>query len=85
MKIILEQKDLEKAVTAFIEDTGVCLVGKTVSLDITVGRGTNGNSATVDIIDEAGTEDSLPVENTESEKGDNVAPPTGPVFGDTAA
>lgn len=49
MKIILEQEDLNKVLTGYVETLGMDLTGKEVSVSFTAGRGPNGDSATVTI------------------------------------
>lgn len=51
MKIILEQEYLEEAIRNLLQAKGLDLVGKTTTIDFTAGRGPNGASATVEIID----------------------------------
>jgi len=52
MKIILEQEDITKAICDHVEKLGVNLLNKTVTVDITVGRGNNGDTATIAIEEE---------------------------------
>jgi hypothetical protein len=51
MKILLEDGDIDSAINTYVSNLGVNLEGKTCNITITVGRGVNGTSATVEILD----------------------------------
>lgn len=49
MEIRLKETELKSAVKLWIENEGFSLENKTVTIDFTAGRGTNGFSAEVDV------------------------------------
>lgn len=49
MRIVLDQRDIEKALDAYIEHLGFDLDNKSTSVDLTAGRGANGFTAEVTV------------------------------------
>ncbi len=49
MQITLNESDISKALTGFLESMGINLEGKKVTTAFTAGRGVNGNTATLTI------------------------------------
>ena len=49
MNIILKQNEIEKALRQYLQHQGINMRDKTMTVDFTSGRGTNGLSASIDI------------------------------------
>jgi len=49
MKIHLNQEEIQKALTEYINNQGINLTGKAVDVTLTAGRGSNGHYAEITI------------------------------------
>ena len=49
MKINLDESEIQKALVEYINNQGIDLSQKTVSVTLTAGRGVNGHSAQIEI------------------------------------
>ena len=52
MNLSLDHKDVTTAIEAYVINQGIQVTGKTLVTTITCGRGANGTSATVELVDE---------------------------------
>jgi len=51
MNLSLDHKDITTAIEAYVMNQGIQVTGKTLITTITCGRGANGTSATVELVD----------------------------------
>lgn len=49
MQITIDDTEIKEAINDFIAKQGIAITDKKLSISFTIGRGGNGNSATVDI------------------------------------
>ncbi len=65
MQIILQEADIQKAMSMYVKSTGFNIVGKSVSTTIKAGRSGSGNEATVTIEDLVDASEETPYETPE--------------------
>jgi hypothetical protein len=51
MKITLIQSEIEQALKQYVASQGIAVTGKSIEVSITAGRGANGTTAELDIVD----------------------------------
>ncbi|RLB94477.1 MAG: hypothetical protein DRH26_01125 [Deltaproteobacteria bacterium] len=75
MQITLNQKEIEKAIITYVGQQGISIAGKKVDVTLIAGRGTNGMSASLDILDVETAIGDTVVEINEVAQCDPVAAP----------
>ena len=82
MKVMLNDSEIKKALVNYVVSQGIDISGKEVVVDMTAGRGENGFSANIDIVDTdlpiVGTTD----ETTSDEAVETVADESNPLGDD---
>lgn len=51
MKITLDQQEIEKAITNYVGNQGIAIADKHINIELHAGRGPNGLSASIDILE----------------------------------
>jgi hypothetical protein len=51
LQIIINEKEIVKAIKQFISNQGTTLIDKSLDVSLTAGRGANGHSATIEVND----------------------------------
>jgi len=83
MQIQLIQSEIEEALVAYIANQGIDLSDKTISVEMTAGRGGNGHTAQISIVKGEGASNVVSLSDSSNDEDESEDEDAKPLFGDT--